>query len=148
MAVLHRLVDQGNTVVVIEHDLDVIKTAYWIVDMGPEGGHRGGTVIAEGTPNRWRPSLGPTPGSSSDRFWRGVERHGNGHSGMGTGVAQSRRVCGRGRRRAHPRLTSGGATIDQVRDYLKQIARVSSSTPRRRWSWRSGSRRVCSPSED
>ncbi len=41
-------VDQGNTVVVIEHDLDVIKTAYWIVDMGPEGGHRGRTVIAEG----------------------------------------------------------------------------------------------------
>jgi excinuclease ABC subunit A len=43
-------VDQGNTVLVIEHNLDVIKTADWIVDMGPEGGNRGGTVVAEGTP--------------------------------------------------------------------------------------------------
>ncbi|MDR5696407.1 MAG: excinuclease ABC subunit A, partial [Armatimonadota bacterium] len=48
--VLHRLVDAGNTVVVIEHNLDVIKTADWIIDLGPEGGDFGGTVIAEGTP--------------------------------------------------------------------------------------------------
>jgi excinuclease ABC subunit A len=48
--VLHRLVDAGNTVVVIEHNLDVVKTADWIVDLGPEGGERGGYVIAEGTP--------------------------------------------------------------------------------------------------
>ena len=47
---LGRLVDQGNTVLVIEHNLDVIKTADWLVDMGPEGGSRGGTVVAEGTP--------------------------------------------------------------------------------------------------
>jgi excinuclease ABC subunit A len=50
LVVLGRLVDQGNTVLVIEHNLDVIKTADWIVDMGPEGGSRGGTVVAEGTP--------------------------------------------------------------------------------------------------
>ena len=48
--ILHRLVDGGNTVVVIEHNLDVIKTADYIIDMGPEGGDRGGTVIAQGTP--------------------------------------------------------------------------------------------------
>ena len=48
--VLHRLRDHGNTVVVIEHNLDVIKTADWLVDLGPEGGHRGGEIIAQGTP--------------------------------------------------------------------------------------------------
>ncbi|MBD3586486.1 excinuclease ABC subunit UvrA [Salinimonas sp. HHU 13199] len=50
LAVLHRLRDHGNTVVVIEHNLDVIKTADWIVDLGPEGGSGGGQIIAEGTP--------------------------------------------------------------------------------------------------
>ncbi len=50
LLVLGRLVDQGNTVLVIEHNLDVIKTADWIIDMGPEGGNRGGLVVAEGTP--------------------------------------------------------------------------------------------------
>ncbi len=50
LTVLHRLVDQGNTVITIEHNLDVVKTADWIVDMGPEGGRRGGKVVGEGTP--------------------------------------------------------------------------------------------------
>ena len=48
--ILHRLADGGNTVVVIEHNLDVIKTADYIIDMGPEGGDGGGTVVAQGTP--------------------------------------------------------------------------------------------------
>ena len=50
LIVLDSLVDKGNTVIVIEHNLDVIKTADWIIDMGPEGGHKGGTVVAVGTP--------------------------------------------------------------------------------------------------
>ena len=52
LEVLHRLTDQGNTLVVIEHNLDVIKTADWIVDLGPEGGSGGGEIIAEGTPEQ------------------------------------------------------------------------------------------------
>ncbi|HKJ93799.1 MAG TPA: hypothetical protein VJ957_11590, partial [Longimicrobiales bacterium] len=50
LEVLHRLVERGNTVVVIEHNLDVIKTADWIIDLGPEGGDRGGRLVVEGTP--------------------------------------------------------------------------------------------------
>jgi excinuclease ABC subunit A len=50
LEVLHRLVDLGNTVLVIEHQLDVVKTADWVIDLGPEGGDDGGFLIAEGTP--------------------------------------------------------------------------------------------------
>jgi excinuclease ABC subunit A len=52
LEVLHELVDQGNTVVVIEHNLDVVKTADWIIDIGPEGGDGGGSIVAEGTPEQ------------------------------------------------------------------------------------------------
>ena len=64
LLVLGRLVDQGNTVLVIEHNLDVIKTADWIVDMGPEGGSRGGLVVAEGTPE----SVAADPTSFTGHF--------------------------------------------------------------------------------
>ena len=50
ISVLQQLVDQGNTVVVIEHNLDVIKSADYIIDLGPEGGNRGGTIVTTGTP--------------------------------------------------------------------------------------------------
>ena len=52
MHVIHRLRDHGNTVVVIEHNLDVIKTADWIVDLGPEGGSGGGEILVTGTPEQ------------------------------------------------------------------------------------------------
>jgi excinuclease ABC subunit A len=64
LGVLHSLVDKGNTVVVIEHNLDVIKTADWIVDMGPEGGSGGGTVVATGTPEQ----IAGCPASHTGRF--------------------------------------------------------------------------------
>jgi excinuclease ABC subunit A len=71
LEVLHRLVDGGNTVVVIEHNLDVIKTADWIVDLGPEGGDRGGRIIAEGTPERIAATTGSATGEYLDRVLRG-----------------------------------------------------------------------------
>jgi excinuclease ABC subunit A len=52
LAVLNRLVDAGNTVVVVEHHLDVIKTADWVIDLGPEAGQAGGELVAEGTPEQ------------------------------------------------------------------------------------------------
>ena len=71
LQVLHRLVETGNTVLVIEHNLDVIKTADWIIDLGPEGGDRGGRVIAEGTPERIAESPGSATGEYLARVLRG-----------------------------------------------------------------------------
>ena len=64
LGVLHRLREHGNTVVVIEHNLDVIKTADWIIDLGPEGGHRGGQILAQGTPEQ----IARHPSSHTGRF--------------------------------------------------------------------------------
>ncbi len=72
LTVLHRLRDHGNTVVVIEHNLDVIKTADWIIDLGPEGGAGGGRIIAEGTPEQ----VAEAPGSYTGRYLKpALERH-------------------------------------------------------------------------
>ena len=65
LAVLHHLRDQGNTVVIIEHNLDVIKTADWIIDLGPEGGSGGGLIIAQGTPEQRVCSIRATAPPSS-----------------------------------------------------------------------------------
>jgi excinuclease ABC subunit A len=82
LSVLQRLVNSGNTVIVIEHNLDVIKTADWIIDMGPEGGAGGGNVIAQGTPEH----VAGIEASHTGRFLKGIltiapaERAGsNGH---------------------------------------------------------------------
>jgi excinuclease ABC subunit A len=68
LGVLGRLVDGGNTVIVIEHNLDVIKTADWVVDMGPEGGNGGGTVVAAGSPEQ----VAAVPESYTGQFLRRV----------------------------------------------------------------------------
>ncbi|WP_298445860.1 excinuclease ABC subunit UvrA [Gordonia sp. (in: high G+C Gram-positive bacteria)] len=66
LLVINGLVDKGNTVIVIEHNLDVIKTADWVIDMGPEGGSGGGTVVAQGTPEQ----IAATPASHTGGFLR------------------------------------------------------------------------------
>jgi excinuclease ABC subunit A len=66
--VLHRLTDAGNTVIVIEHNMDVIKTADWIVDLGPEGGDEGGHIVAQGTPE----AVARVEGSYTGQFLRRV----------------------------------------------------------------------------
>jgi excinuclease ABC subunit A len=68
LTVLQRLRDHGNTIVVIEHNLDVIKTADWIVDLGPEGGDRGGTIVCSGTPE----AVAASAASHTGRYLRGV----------------------------------------------------------------------------
>ncbi len=85
LEVVHRLVDQGNSVVVIEHNLDVIKTADWILDLGPEGGVRGGEIVAQGTPEEvaaetrsytgqyLKPMLAKTGAARSERISERVE---------------------------------------------------------------------------
>ncbi|HUH39712.1 MAG TPA: excinuclease ABC subunit UvrA, partial [Castellaniella sp.] len=66
LGVLQRLVDAGSTVLVIEHNLDVIKTADWVVDLGPEGGAGGGRIVAQGTPE----TIAATPGSHTGEYLR------------------------------------------------------------------------------
>ncbi|HEY8953138.1 MAG TPA: excinuclease ABC subunit UvrA, partial [Candidatus Dormibacteraeota bacterium] len=72
LVVLHRLVDHGNTVVVIEHNLDVLKTADWLIDLGPEGGEKGGYVIAAGTPEQ----LTRMPASATGEYLRKILERG------------------------------------------------------------------------
>jgi excinuclease UvrABC ATPase subunit len=75
LEVLHELVNQGNSVIVIEHNLEVIKTADWIIDLGPEGGDGGGELVACGTPEMWSRSRGPIPGSIWPMFWRAAAQN-------------------------------------------------------------------------
>ncbi len=109
LEVLHRLVDGGNTVLVIEHNLDVIKTADWIVDLGPEGGDRGGRIIAEGTPEqvakvrasataeylarvlRGEPLVPLSDVTFADEAGRGGRRNGNGKTAPEITIAPSRK---------------------------------------------------------
>jgi excinuclease ABC subunit A len=121
LEVLHRLVDGGNTVLVIEHNLDVIKTADWIIDLGPEGGARGGRIIAEGTPEQVAAADGSATGEYLARVLRGeplvplsdvtfAEASGRGN-GRGDGRRAAEKVVriAPSRKRAAA-VTSGGAT--------------------------------------
>lgn len=83
LKVINGLVDKGNTVIVIEHNLDVIKTSDWIVDMGPEGGAEGGTVVAQGTPE----DVAAVPESYTGKFLAEVIGRGGAAAGARAGRA-------------------------------------------------------------
>ena len=68
MGVLQKLVDQGNTVIIIEHNLDVLKSVDWIIDMGPDGGRKGGFIVAQGTPE----DLAEDPDSETGKYLKEV----------------------------------------------------------------------------
>ncbi len=121
LSVLQGLVDKGNTVIVIEHNLDVIKNADWLIDMGPEGGHRGGTVVAAGTPEE----LAETAESHTGRFlrhmlglpgdasgeptaasMRGAQANGTPQAGRGAG-ANRRATASAGKTTARKAATKG-----------------------------------------
>jgi excinuclease ABC subunit A len=74
--VLHRLVDAGNTVLVIEHNLDVIAEADWIIDLGPEGGDGGGKIVFQGPPEKTRGARGHTSKALSEFLEKRLSRHG------------------------------------------------------------------------
>jgi len=75
LEVLHRLTDLGNTIIIIEHNLDVIRNADWILDLGPEGGEDGGRVVGEGRPAK----IAATPGSYTGEFLKRYYTSANGH---------------------------------------------------------------------
>ena len=85
LEVLHELVESGNTVVVIEHNLEVIKTADWVIDLGPEGGDGGGEIVGIGTPE----DIAANKHSHTGRFLKDVMRR-RPHADQGGGVAQRR----------------------------------------------------------
>ncbi len=96
LGVLHRLVDAGNSVLVIEHNLDIIKTADWIIDLGPEGGEYGGEVIAEGTPEE----IARVSRSYTGQFLRRVLAAGGNPDGQRSRPAGQPKTEGRRRRHA------------------------------------------------
>ena len=100
LEVLHELADAGNTVVVIEHNLEVIKTADWIIDMGPEGGDGGGRIVAEGTPE----DVAKVKESYTGRYLKELLGR---RSASGAARGRRRRRGASGRRRSrHKRLVS------------------------------------------
>ncbi len=84
LEVLHRLVDLGNTVMVIEHQLDVVKTADWVIDLGPEGGDEGGYLVAEGTPEQ----IAECPNSYTGKFLRDILTHASRESASREGCSE------------------------------------------------------------
>ncbi|WP_405106304.1 excinuclease ABC subunit UvrA [Micromonospora sp. NBC_01405] len=103
LMVLEGLVEKGNTVITIEHNLDVIKTADWLIDMGPEGGHRGGSVLATGTPEE----VAEVPESHTGQFLRQVLRLDGAAKGAKAATGRAAKANGTTRARPGRKATAG-----------------------------------------
>ncbi|MCW3841744.1 excinuclease ABC subunit UvrA [Micromonospora yasonensis] len=103
LMVLEGLVDKGNTVITIEHNLDVIKTADWIIDMGPEGGHRGGTVLATGTPEE----VAEVPESHTGQFLRPMLKLDGEAKGAAAATSRAAKANGITRSRSSRKVPAG-----------------------------------------
>ncbi|MFR9778497.1 excinuclease ABC subunit UvrA [Micromonospora sp. MS34] len=103
LMVLEGLVDKGNTVITIEHNLDVIKTADWIIDMGPEGGHRGGTVLATGTPEE----VAEVPESHTGQFLRPMLKLDGEAKGAAAATSRAAKANGTTRSRSSRKVPAG-----------------------------------------
>ncbi|WP_025619123.1 excinuclease ABC subunit UvrA [Salinispora cortesiana] len=111
LMVLEGLVDKGNTVITIEHNLDVIKTADWIIDMGPEGGHRGGTVLAAGTPEE----VAEVPESHTGQFVRQVLKLDGAAKGAAQATSRAAKANGAKTRAAGAKTRAPRKTAAQAR---------------------------------
>ena len=120
LGVLGRLVDAGNTVVVIEHNLDVIKTADWLIDMGPEGGSRGGLVVAEGTPEQ----IAAHPNSHTGTYLRPILEGRD----VPVGPAQTELVASNGQTTTAARSRADGRTTKAAASKATTAAAAAKAT--------------------
>jgi excinuclease ABC subunit A len=125
LLVLESLVDKGNTVIVIEHNLDVIKTADWLIDMGPEGGHRGGAVVAAGTPEE----VAEIAESHTGAFLRNVLGLDGQPSGS-SAQARAEKANGSGRPAAKKATKTPAKTADKAP--AKTPAKTAAKSPARK----------------
>ncbi len=141
LTVINGLVDKGNTVIVIEHNLDVIKTSDWIVDMGPEGGAEGGTVVAQGTPE----DVAAVPESYTGKFLAEVVGSGGASTNTPRRSKRRRKVSALSRYRVDPAASGAEpATRARVSPISRPGRRIDLRsghplTSRRRSAWTRGS---------
>ncbi|MDQ2797021.1 MAG: excinuclease ABC subunit A, partial [Actinomycetota bacterium] len=126
LEVLQGLVEKGNTVIVIEHNLDVIKSADWVVDLGPEGGKRGGSVIAEGTPEE----VAAMPQSFTGQFLGPILDRGR--AGMSSARPSISAASARARKSAASKARATKATAAKKATAVKKAATAPPSKPRAR----------------